>query len=40
VPELDGFRVLLERVQHVRNMISIALQAGRVTFLIFAREFE
>jgi hypothetical protein len=40
VSELDGFRVFLEGIEHVRNMIPIALQAHRRTFFIFAREFE
>jgi hypothetical protein len=40
VPELDSFRIFFERVEHIRTLISVALQSNRFTVFVFAGELE
>src|ERR1700751_1609662 len=38
--ELDGFRIFLECVQNIRNMVPVAFQSDPFTLFIFAGELE
>ena len=38
--ELDGFRIFLERIENIRNMVPVAFQSHRLAFFIFAGELE
>jgi hypothetical protein len=36
VPELDGFRIFLERIEDICNMVPVAFQSHRFAVFIFA----